>query len=104
VADADVIEVCWVGIANRLSWMGVVPSLQVRGTDDGVGPWMVVDGVAGFDYRKGAWRVTTASLPEVLGWVLRGQITFRMVVTITFTVLDTGRTRQGGLDDVDSHN
>lgn len=74
------IEVCWVGIANRLSWIGVVPSLQVRGPDDDVGPWTVVDGVARFDYRKGSWLVITASLPEVLGWVLRGQIDFHRVL------------------------
>ncbi len=91
ITDADIdertdhyhqagIEVCWVGMANRLSWMGVVPSLQVCGPDEDAGPWTVVDGVAGFDYREGSWRVTTASLPEVLGWVLRGRIDFHRVL------------------------
>ncbi|WNV82921.1 hypothetical protein [Umezawaea sp. Da 62-37] len=67
-------------MADRLSWMGVVLSPQVRGSDKQAGPWTVVDGVAGFDYRESSWRVTTASLSEVLGWVLRGRIDFRQVL------------------------
>lgn len=78
IADEDVaertdryaeagIEVCWVGVVNRLSWMGFVPSLQFR-DPHGEGPWTVVDGVARFDYREGSWRVIdNATLPEVLG-------------------------------------
>ncbi|MFJ8963309.1 competence protein CoiA family protein [Lentzea sp. NPDC102401] len=75
----DGIEVCWVGAADRLSWMGLVPSFQVQ-APDGNGAWTVVDGVAGFDYREGSWRMTRSSLSDVLGWVLREQILFHEIL------------------------
>lgn len=75
----DRVEVCWVGVADRLSWMGLVPSVQVQ-APEGDGTWTVVDGLAGFAYQEGSWRVLDKPLPEVLGWVLQKQVFFHEVL------------------------
>lgn len=78
--QAEGIGVCWVGVAERLPWMGVVPSIQVC-DPHGERPWTVVDGVAGFDYEDGVWSIVD-DLPLItfIQWALRGQ-------TITHRVL-----------------
>ncbi|MCO1575141.1 hypothetical protein M8C13_05130 [Crossiella sp. SN42] len=75
----DGIAVCWVGVAGGVSWPWVVPSLKVRAPDR-EGPWLVVDGVAGFDFGEGSWKAAEVSLPEALGWVLREQVFFHQVL------------------------
>ncbi|WP_261562770.1 competence protein CoiA family protein [Frankia tisae] len=78
--QAEGIGVCWVGVAERLPWMGVVPSIQVC-DPHGERPWTVVDGVAGFDYEDGVWSIVD-DLPLItfIRWVLHGQtITHRIL-------------------------
>ncbi|WP_261558210.1 competence protein CoiA family protein [Frankia tisae] len=78
--QADSIGVCWVGVADRVSWMGIVPSIRVR-DPYGDRPWTVVDGVAGFLYDDGVWSVVdNLNLTTFMRWVLHEQ-------TITHHVL-----------------
>jgi competence protein CoiA len=89
----DGVNVCWVSTAERVPWMGIVPSIRVRNLDidndpdgnadgaagDGFGnaedelAWTVIDGVAGFRYSDGAWRIQRLPLVDFVGWVLHEQ-------------------------------
>lgn len=65
------IGVCWVSPAERVPWLGVVPSIQVADPGEGR-TWTVADGAAGFDIDQGAWvRVSNLDLTAFVGWVLR---------------------------------
>ncbi|MEU5850472.1 competence protein CoiA family protein [Saccharopolyspora shandongensis] len=67
----DGIGVCWVSTADRIPWIGSVPSIRVREPKENQS-WTVIDGVAGFRYTDGAWNLMTdVSLVDFIGWVLR---------------------------------
>lgn len=69
--QAEGIEVCWVGIAPRALWIGIVPSVRVREPYDDR-PWTVVDGVAGFAYSDGAWSIVDSlTLITFIRWILQ---------------------------------
>jgi hypothetical protein len=65
------IEVCWVNPAETaVPWIGKVPSIRVR-DPRGEDSWAVVDGVAGFDFERGAWiTVDDVDLTKFIWWVL----------------------------------
>ncbi|MER7338600.1 competence protein CoiA family protein [Streptomyces sp. NPDC000075] len=71
------VDVCWVSPHPRAPvWMGEVPSIRVRPPlDDGPGPWVVDDGLAGFDAAAGRWEFRAEPLPRFVIWVLRGSLT-----------------------------
>ncbi len=73
------IGVCWVSPHARAPlWMGEVPSIRVRPPlDDDPGPWMVDDGLAGFDPAGGRWEFRVEPLPRFVDWVLRGSLITR---------------------------
>lgn len=77
------IEVCWVGMAPRALWIGVVPSIRVRDPHDdlhGDRRWSVVDGAAGFRYSTGAWRaVEDLALATFIRWVLQDKMVIHPV-------------------------
>lgn len=83
----DGVGVCWVSTAERVPWMGIVPSIRIRDTDSDTNgnaddvagdadddlAWTVIDGVAGFRYSDGAWRIQRLPLDAFIGWVLDEQ-------------------------------
>ncbi|MGH3757223.1 competence protein CoiA [Actinophytocola sp.] len=95
----DGVGVCWVSTAARVPWMGVVPSIRVRDTDSDTNgnaddvardadgdvdhdlAWTVIDGVAGFRYSDGAWRIQRLPLDAFVGWVLYEQTFVHQVRT-----------------------
>ena len=67
----EAIDVCWVSPAETaVPWMGVVPSVRVRDPRGDL-PWVIVDGVAGFQFGRGCW-ISTAELDltQFIVWVL----------------------------------
>lgn len=67
---AEDIEVCWVSPRDFVPWIDVVPAVCVA-EPCGAAPWTVVDGIAGFDERKGSWlAVEDTPLGTFVGWAL----------------------------------
>ncbi|WP_247195860.1 competence CoiA family protein [Streptomyces sp. GESEQ-35] len=71
---AEKIAVCWVSPHKKPpQWMGAVPGVRVR-APEADGPWMVDDGVAGFNYTAGGWTFREAELQRFVRWALHGQL------------------------------
>lgn len=71
---AEGIAVCWVSPRRRApQWIGAVPAVRVRHPGD-TGPWMVDDGIAGFDFAAGGWAVREEELPQFVRWAVLGQL------------------------------
>lgn len=73
------IDVCWVSPHARPPlWIGEVPSIRVRPPiEDDPGPWIVDDGLAGFNPANGRWEFRLEPLPRFVDWVLRGSLITR---------------------------
>lgn len=72
---AEGITVCWVSPHRKPpQWIDVVPAVRVR-APEAEEPWVVDDGVAGFDFRAGGWAVREEELQQFVRWVLHGQLT-----------------------------
>ncbi|MFF3159057.1 competence protein CoiA [Streptomyces sp. NPDC057910] len=68
------IRVCWVTPHSKnVRWMGAVPAVRVREPEGG-GPWMVEDGLAGFDFSHRGWMVRQEELGRFVRWALLGQV------------------------------
>ncbi|MEU8949701.1 competence protein CoiA family protein [Streptomyces sp. NPDC048489] len=71
---AERITVCWVSPHKKApQWIGAVPAVRVRAPEV-KGPWVVDDGVAGFDFRAGGWAVREEELQHFVRWVLHGYL------------------------------
>ncbi|MFE0358765.1 competence protein CoiA family protein [Streptomyces nigra] len=71
---AEGITVCWVSPHKKPpQWIGAVPAVRVR-APEAEEPWVVDDGVAGFDFRAGGWAFREEELHQFVRWVLHGQL------------------------------
>lgn len=71
---AEGITVCWVSPHKKPpQWIGAVPAVRVR-APEAEEPWVVDDGVAGFDFRAGGWAFREEELQQFVRWVLHGQL------------------------------
>lgn len=71
---AEGITVCWVSPHKKPpQWIGAVPAVRVR-APEAEEPWVVDDGVAGFDFRAGGWAFREEELQQFVQWVLHGQL------------------------------
>ncbi|MFI0741198.1 hypothetical protein ACH4PU_24440 [Streptomyces sp. NPDC021100] len=69
------IAVCWVSPHKRPpSWIDMVPAVRVRAPEARDVPWVVDDGLAGFDFAAGRWEFREEELPRFVRWVLLGQL------------------------------
>nr|WP_234373974.1 competence protein CoiA family protein [Streptomyces scabiei] len=72
---AQGITVCWVSPHKKTpQWIDAVPAVRVR-APEAEEPWVVDDGVAGFDFAAGGWTVREEELQQFVRWVLLGQLT-----------------------------
>ncbi len=72
---AEGITVCWVSPHKKTpQWIDAVPAVRVR-APEAEEPWVVDDGVAGFDFAAGGWTVREEELQQFVRWVLLGQLT-----------------------------
>ncbi|MFC6365110.1 competence protein CoiA family protein, partial [Nonomuraea thailandensis] len=72
---AEGIPVCWVSPHKRPpNWIDVVPAVRVRVPEEQGEPWVVDDGLAGFDYAAGGWKFREEELGRFVRWVLLGQL------------------------------
>lgn len=72
---AEGIPVCWISSHKRPpNWIDVVPSVRVRAPQEQDEPWVVDDGLAGFDQRTGGWKFREEELGRFVRWVLQGQL------------------------------
>ncbi|MFF8478745.1 competence protein CoiA family protein [Streptomyces sp. NPDC015414] len=71
---AEGITACWVSPHKKPpQWIGAVPAIRVRAPEADE-PWMVDDGVAGFNFSAGGWTVREEELQQFVRWVLHGQL------------------------------
>ncbi|MEU2287838.1 competence protein CoiA family protein [Streptomyces sp. NPDC013178] len=69
------IRVCWVSPHERSpQWISTVPAVRVRPPGERAQPWIVDDGLAGFDFSAGRWVFREAPLSEFVRWALHGQL------------------------------
>ncbi|MFI8991112.1 competence protein CoiA family protein [Streptomyces antimycoticus] len=69
------VGVCWVCPHKKPpQWMGAVPAVRVRAPEARDLPWVVDDGVAGFDFTAGGWVFREEDLHKFVRWVLHGQL------------------------------
>ncbi|MFI0091857.1 competence protein CoiA family protein [Streptomyces bobili] len=71
---AEGIPVCWVSPHKKPpQWIGAVPAVGVR-APEAQEPWVVDDGVAGFNFAAGGWAFREEELQQFVRWVLHGQL------------------------------
>ncbi|MFJ1561960.1 competence protein CoiA family protein [Streptomyces mirabilis] len=69
------IRVCWVSPHERPpQWISTVPAVRVRPPEEREQPWIVDDGLAGFDFAAGRWVFREAPLSQFVRWALHGQL------------------------------
>lgn len=72
---AEGIPVCWISPRKRPpNWIDAVPAVRVRAPEESGEPWVVDDGLAGFDYGTGDWVFKEEELGRFVRWVLLGQL------------------------------
>ncbi|WP_449479330.1 competence protein CoiA family protein [Streptomyces abikoensis] len=72
---AEGIAVCWVSPHKKTpSWINVVPAVRVRAPEEREDPWVVDDGLAGFDFGAGRWEFKEEEFSRFVRWVLLGQL------------------------------
>ncbi|MEU5366695.1 hypothetical protein ABZ354_25040 [Streptomyces sp. NPDC005925] len=66
---------CWISPHKKPpNWIDVVPAVRVRAPEGSGEPWVVDDGLAGFDYDAGSWVFREEELGRFVRWALLGQL------------------------------